>query len=62
MCVFVCVQVLHLVGVALLEEHQQLENSSGDDDVTFNYTSKITRQFTHRTSDETATKQNLLIF
>uniref|UniRef100_A0A671Y0X2 E3 ubiquitin-protein ligase n=1 Tax=Sparus aurata TaxID=8175 RepID=A0A671Y0X2_SPAAU len=36
-------RVLHLVGVALLEEHQQLENSSGDDDVTFNYTSKITR-------------------
>ncbi|XP_068183041.1 E3 ubiquitin-protein ligase UBR2 isoform X1 [Antennarius striatus] len=36
-------RVLHLVGVALLEEQQQLENSSGDDDVTFNYTSKITR-------------------
>uniref|UniRef100_A0A8C9ZT45 E3 ubiquitin-protein ligase n=1 Tax=Sander lucioperca TaxID=283035 RepID=A0A8C9ZT45_SANLU len=36
-------RVLHLVGVALLEEQQQLENSSGDDDVTFNYTCKITR-------------------
>lgn len=40
-----CTQVLHLVGVALLEEQQQLENSSGDDDVTFNYTCKITRQY-----------------
>lgn len=37
------VQVLHLVGMALLEEQQQLENSSGDDDITFNYTCKITR-------------------
>ncbi|XP_059215811.1 E3 ubiquitin-protein ligase UBR2 [Centropristis striata] len=36
-------RVLHLVGVALLEEQQQLENSSGDEDVTFNYTCKITR-------------------
>uniref|UniRef100_UPI003AACA498 E3 ubiquitin-protein ligase UBR2-like n=1 Tax=Centroberyx gerrardi TaxID=166262 RepID=UPI003AACA498 len=36
-------RVLHLVGMALLEEQQQLENSNGDDDVTFNYTSKITR-------------------
>ncbi|TMS01665.1 E3 ubiquitin-protein ligase UBR2 [Larimichthys crocea] len=36
-------RVLHLVGVALLEEQQQLENSNGDDDVTFNYTCKITR-------------------
>lgn len=36
-------RVLHLVGMALLEEQQQLENSSGDDDVTFNYTNKITR-------------------
>lgn len=36
-------QVLHLVGMALLEEQQQLENSSGDDDIMFNYTSKITR-------------------
>ncbi|XP_067367513.1 E3 ubiquitin-protein ligase UBR2 isoform X5 [Channa argus] len=36
-------RVLHLVGMALLEEQQQLENSSSDDDITFNYTSKITR-------------------
>ncbi|XP_070772718.1 E3 ubiquitin-protein ligase UBR2 [Enoplosus armatus] len=36
-------RVLHLVGVALLEEQQQLANSSRDDDVTFNYTCKITR-------------------
>ncbi|XP_074531459.1 E3 ubiquitin-protein ligase UBR2 isoform X2 [Halichoeres trimaculatus] len=36
-------RVLHLVGMALLEEQQQLENSSGDDDITFNYTCKITR-------------------
>nr|XP_020477956.1 E3 ubiquitin-protein ligase UBR2 isoform X1 [Monopterus albus] len=36
-------RVLHLVGMALLEEQQQLENNSGDEDVTFNYTSKITR-------------------
>uniref|UniRef100_A0A3P8UV54 E3 ubiquitin-protein ligase n=1 Tax=Cynoglossus semilaevis TaxID=244447 RepID=A0A3P8UV54_CYNSE len=36
-------RVLHLVGMALLEEQQQLENSSGDDDIMFNYTSKITR-------------------
>ncbi|XP_075941499.1 E3 ubiquitin-protein ligase UBR2 isoform X1 [Anarhichas minor] len=35
-------RVLHLVGVALLEEEQQLE-SSRDDDVTFNYTCKIIR-------------------
>ncbi|XP_054456665.1 E3 ubiquitin-protein ligase UBR2-like [Anoplopoma fimbria] len=35
-------RVLHLVGLALLEEEQQLE-SSRDDDVTFNYTCKITR-------------------
>lgn len=41
-----CLQVLHLVGLALLEEHQQLENSSGEDDITFNYTCKITRQYT----------------
>lgn len=32
--------------MALLEEQQQLENSSIDDDVIFNYASKITRQFT----------------
>lgn len=41
-----CLQVLHLVGLALLEEHEQLENSNGEDDVTFNYTCKITRQYT----------------
>ncbi|XP_040905463.1 E3 ubiquitin-protein ligase UBR2 isoform X2 [Toxotes jaculatrix] len=35
-------RVLHLVGMALLEEQQQLENCSGED-VTFNYTCKITR-------------------
>ncbi|XP_011482545.1 E3 ubiquitin-protein ligase UBR2 isoform X1 [Oryzias latipes] len=34
-------RVLHLVGMALLEEQQQLENSSGEDHVTFNYTSRI---------------------
>lgn len=48
----VCVQVLHLVGVALLEEQQQLENRSGDDDITFNYTSKITRQYLGKTAQE----------
>ncbi|XP_037135452.1 E3 ubiquitin-protein ligase UBR2 isoform X1 [Syngnathus acus] len=36
-------RVLHLVGMALLEEQQQLENSNGEDDVTFVYTAKITR-------------------
>ncbi|XP_035982677.1 E3 ubiquitin-protein ligase UBR2 isoform X3 [Fundulus heteroclitus] len=36
-------RVLHLVGMALLEEQQQLENSSGDDDVSFRYSSKIAR-------------------
>ncbi|KAM7409154.1 hypothetical protein PAMA_002723 [Pampus argenteus] len=36
-------RVLHLVGMALLEEQQQLENSGRYDDVTFNYTCKITR-------------------
>uniref|UniRef100_A0A3Q2DY53 E3 ubiquitin-protein ligase n=1 Tax=Cyprinodon variegatus TaxID=28743 RepID=A0A3Q2DY53_CYPVA len=35
-------QVLHLVGMALLEEQQQLESSSGDEDVTFTYSNKIT--------------------
>lgn len=39
-------EVLHLVATALLEEQQQVENSSGDEDVTFNYTCKITRQYT----------------
>lgn len=36
-------RVLHLVGMALLEEQQQLESSSRDDDVIFKYSSKITR-------------------
>ncbi|XP_038154289.1 E3 ubiquitin-protein ligase UBR2 [Cyprinodon tularosa] len=36
-------RVLHLVGMALLEEQQQLESSSGDEDVTFTYSNKITR-------------------
>ncbi|KAJ3610249.1 hypothetical protein NHX12_022343 [Muraenolepis orangiensis] len=36
-------RVLHLVAMALLEEKQQLENSSGDDDVTFTFNSKISR-------------------
>ncbi|XP_069394248.1 E3 ubiquitin-protein ligase UBR2 isoform X2 [Paralichthys olivaceus] len=36
-------RVLHLVAMALLEEQQQLENNKGDDDVTFNYTCKISR-------------------
>ncbi|XP_013884854.1 E3 ubiquitin-protein ligase UBR2, partial [Austrofundulus limnaeus] len=36
-------RTLHLVGMALLEEQQQLENSSTEDDIIFNYTSKITR-------------------
>lgn len=43
----VCVQVLHLVGMALLEEQHQLESGSGNDDITFNYTCKITRQYTN---------------
>ncbi|XP_077479848.1 E3 ubiquitin-protein ligase UBR2 isoform X1 [Stigmatopora argus] len=36
-------RVLHLVGMALLEEQQQLENGNGEDDVTFMYTVKISR-------------------
>ncbi|XP_015218616.1 E3 ubiquitin-protein ligase UBR2 isoform X1 [Lepisosteus oculatus] len=36
-------RVLHLIGMALLEERQQLENSSEDNDVTFNFTLKISR-------------------
>ncbi|XP_034041636.1 E3 ubiquitin-protein ligase UBR2 isoform X3 [Thalassophryne amazonica] len=36
-------RVFHLMGMALLEEQQQLENVSGDDDITFTYTTKITR-------------------
>ncbi|XP_058880723.1 E3 ubiquitin-protein ligase UBR2 isoform X2 [Acipenser ruthenus] len=36
-------RVLHLIGMALLEERQQLESSSEDNDVTFNFTHKISR-------------------
>ncbi|XP_061661493.1 E3 ubiquitin-protein ligase UBR2 [Syngnathoides biaculeatus] len=36
-------RVLHLVGMALLEEQQQLESSNSEDDITFIYTSKISR-------------------
>uniref|UniRef100_A0A8C5BP86 E3 ubiquitin-protein ligase n=1 Tax=Gadus morhua TaxID=8049 RepID=A0A8C5BP86_GADMO len=36
-------RVLHLVAMALLEEKQQLESSSGDDDITFTFNSKISR-------------------
>ncbi|XP_028324302.1 E3 ubiquitin-protein ligase UBR2 [Gouania willdenowi] len=36
-------RVLHLVGLALLEEQQQLERSSGDEDTSFKFTCKITR-------------------
>ncbi|XP_067091771.1 E3 ubiquitin-protein ligase UBR2 isoform X2 [Osmerus mordax] len=36
-------RVLHLIGMALLEEQQQLENSSEDHDVTFHFTLKISR-------------------
>lgn len=50
--VCLCLQVLHLVGLALLEEHQQLENSSVEDDITFNYTCKITRQYTKAISSK----------
>ncbi|XP_048858643.1 E3 ubiquitin-protein ligase UBR2 isoform X1 [Brienomyrus brachyistius] len=35
-------RVLHLIGMALLEEQQQLESSS-DDDITFSFTLKISR-------------------
>ncbi|XP_063047209.1 E3 ubiquitin-protein ligase UBR2 isoform X2 [Engraulis encrasicolus] len=34
-------RVLHLIGMALLEEHQQLENS--EEEATFNFTLKISR-------------------
>ncbi|XP_053534462.1 E3 ubiquitin-protein ligase UBR2-like isoform X2 [Ictalurus punctatus] len=34
-------RVLHLIGMALLEEQQQLENIGDDDEVTFNFTLKI---------------------
>uniref|UniRef100_UPI00398E757E E3 ubiquitin-protein ligase UBR2 n=1 Tax=Pristiophorus japonicus TaxID=55135 RepID=UPI00398E757E len=36
-------RVLHLIGMALLEEKQQLESSSEDSDFTFNFTSKVSR-------------------
>ncbi|CAB1343582.1 unnamed protein product [Coregonus sp. 'balchen'] len=36
-------RVLHLIGMGLLEEQQQLENSSEDNDVSFNFTLKISR-------------------
>ncbi|XP_061614243.1 E3 ubiquitin-protein ligase UBR2 isoform X2 [Phyllopteryx taeniolatus] len=36
-------RALHLVGMALLEEQQQLENSNSEDDISFIYTSKISR-------------------
>ncbi|XP_023182974.1 E3 ubiquitin-protein ligase UBR2 isoform X2 [Xiphophorus maculatus] len=36
-------RVLHLVAMALLEEQQQLESSGGDEDVSFTFSSKITR-------------------
>lgn len=38
-----CGQVLHLIGMALLEEQQQLESSS-EDDITFSFTLKISRE------------------
>uniref|UniRef100_A0A4W5PF41 E3 ubiquitin-protein ligase n=1 Tax=Hucho hucho TaxID=62062 RepID=A0A4W5PF41_9TELE len=36
-------RVLHLIGTGLLEEQQQLENSSEDHHVSFNFTLKISR-------------------
>ncbi|KAJ8014253.1 hypothetical protein DPEC_G00038350 [Dallia pectoralis] len=36
-------RVLHLIGMALLEEQQQLENNSEDQDVSFNFTLKMSR-------------------
>ncbi|XP_066553161.1 E3 ubiquitin-protein ligase UBR2 isoform X2 [Amia ocellicauda] len=36
-------RVLHLIGMALLEERHQLESSSEDNDVTFSFTLKISR-------------------
>ncbi|XP_060728093.1 E3 ubiquitin-protein ligase UBR2 isoform X4 [Tachysurus vachellii] len=36
-------RVLHLIGMALLEEQQQLESSGDDNEVTFNFTLKISR-------------------
>uniref|UniRef100_A0AAR2LK17 E3 ubiquitin-protein ligase n=1 Tax=Pygocentrus nattereri TaxID=42514 RepID=A0AAR2LK17_PYGNA len=37
-------RVLHLIGMALLEEQQQLESNSEDNEVTFNFTLKISRK------------------
>lgn len=37
--------MLHLIGMALLEEQQQLESSGDDNEVTFNFTLKISRKF-----------------
>ncbi|XP_017164327.1 E3 ubiquitin-protein ligase UBR2 [Poecilia reticulata] len=36
-------RVLHLVAMALLEEQQQLDSSGGDEDVSFTFSSRITR-------------------
>ncbi|XP_046723930.1 E3 ubiquitin-protein ligase UBR2 isoform X1 [Silurus meridionalis] len=36
-------RVLHLIGMALLEEQQQLESNDDDNEVTFNFTLKISR-------------------
>ncbi|XP_064411682.1 E3 ubiquitin-protein ligase UBR2 isoform X4 [Latimeria chalumnae] len=36
-------RVLHLIGMALQEEKQQLENSSEENDITFNFTQKLSR-------------------
>ncbi|XP_067844935.1 E3 ubiquitin-protein ligase UBR2 isoform X3 [Heptranchias perlo] len=36
-------RVLHLIGMALLEEKQQLESASEDSDFNFNFTSKVSR-------------------
>ncbi|XP_062851990.1 E3 ubiquitin-protein ligase UBR2 isoform X1 [Trichomycterus rosablanca] len=36
-------RVLHLIGMALLEEQQQLESSSEENEVTFNFSIKISR-------------------
>ncbi|XP_030626324.1 E3 ubiquitin-protein ligase UBR2 isoform X2 [Chanos chanos] len=36
-------RVLHLIGMALMEEQQQLENSNEENEATFNFTLKISR-------------------
>ncbi|XP_067901224.1 E3 ubiquitin-protein ligase UBR2 isoform X1 [Heterodontus francisci] len=36
-------RVLHLIGMALREEKQQIESASADSDFTFNFTSKVSR-------------------